>query len=78
MRTATAGRGPPLAEAAVEEARRASTRYLRYLAGLVFLLGIFERSDLLSPHGVALLVVGIGVFRGPGPGGDMGQVDSEV
>jgi hypothetical protein len=75
-KTATAARGPPLAEAAVEEGPRASTRYLRYLAGLVVLLGIFERSDLLSPQGVAALLAGIVVFSVLGLAAVMRQVGS--
>jgi hypothetical protein len=73
-----AGRGPPLAEVAVEEGPRASTRYLRYLAGLVVLLGIFERSDLLAPRGLAALVAGIVIFSVVGLAAVVGQVDSDA
>src|ERR1700704_6036515 len=74
-KTATGARGPRLAEATAELAPRAGSRYLRYLAGLVVLLGLFARSDLLSPRRVAVLVAGIVVVTVAGLAVALGRTD---
>jgi hypothetical protein len=73
---ATGAREPRLAEAAAGPAPQAGSRYLRYLAGLVVLLGLFERSDLLPPRGIAILVAGIVVVTIVGLAAAFGRPDS--
>jgi flagellar biosynthesis protein FliQ len=70
------GREPRLAEATAGPAPLAGARYLRYLAGVVVLLGLFERSDLLSLQGVALLVAAMVVVTVVGLAAGIVQVDS--
>jgi hypothetical protein len=71
---ATVAREPRLAEATAEPVPRVGARYLRYLAGIVVLLGLFERSDLLPPPGVAGLVAGIVVLTVLGLAAALGHV----
>jgi hypothetical protein len=72
----TVAREPRLAEATAGPAPRVGARYLRYLAGVVVLLGLFERSDLLPAQGVVALVVGIVVVNVLGLAAAIGHVES--
>ena len=73
---ATVGREPRLAEATAGPTPRVGARYLRYLGGVVVLLGLFERSDLLPLQGVVGLVLAMVVVVVLGLAAALGQANA--